>query len=409
MASDESTKFVISMFARHYKEAALEMPERFSKREFGFMLFDRPGMIRHTGFSTRADLKKFLVERIPAHVYYSSAYYEKPGAPTMTEKKWLGADLIFDLDADHVRGAEKLPYEQMLQRVKEEVTRLLDEFILHDLGFEAKDVRIVFSGGRGYHLHINHPSVVRLSSHERREIVDYITGTDLDLEILFPKTPIEIRRFKENVYSVYRRRMPKGADGGWFARIRNGIDSLFEEMERMTPEEQKNHLTKLMMDSGVKVGPKTADGVYRELFEGGEGKRGIDKMRNEDNIEVFSDDRHLRAFLELVRRGMAPAIAGETDEPVTSDIKRLIRLPGSLHGKTGFEVVPLERDDLDDFDPFRDAVPESFGKEQIGVVCEKPVEVRLKDHDYVLDAGRNSVPEFVAVHLICRRLATLSP
>ena len=106
----------MSMFSKHYREAALAMPDRFAKREFGFMFFDRDFVMRHLGFPTRAALKKYLVEQVPSHAYYSCAYYEKPDAPTMAEKKWLGADLIFDLDADHVEGAKDLPYEKMLLR-----------------------------------------------------------------------------------------------------------------------------------------------------------------------------------------------------------------------------------------------------------------------------------------------------
>jgi DNA primase small subunit len=51
-----------------------------------------------------------------------------------------------------------------------------------------------------------------------------------------------------------------------------------------------------------------------------------------------------------------PLAKGETDEPVTADTKRLIRLPGSLHGKSGLKVVTLTRSSLDGFDPLRDAV-----------------------------------------------------
>src|SRR4030067_679233 len=134
MALDASTRFIMKMFSKHYRQTALTMPERFSKREFGFMFFDRQGMMRHVGFPTRAALKKYLVEQVPAHVYSSCAYYETPDAPTMAEKKWQGADLIFDLDADHVEGAQSMPYEKMLERGKEEGTRLVDEFLLRDLG-----------------------------------------------------------------------------------------------------------------------------------------------------------------------------------------------------------------------------------------------------------------------------------
>jgi DNA primase small subunit len=92
---------------------------------------------------------------------------------------------------------------------------------------------------------------------------------------------------------------------------------------------------------------------------------------------------------------------------VTSDIKRLIRLPSSLHGKTGFEVMPMSRERLDSFDPFLDAVPKAFGTKPVNLRLEKPVEVRLRDETLSIDAGVSSVPEFAAVFLICRRLAKL--
>jgi len=40
------------------------------------------------------------------------------------------------------------------------------------------------------------------------------------------------------------------------------------------------------------------------------------------------------------------------DERVTLDIKRLIRHPGSLHGKTGLKTVQISYSDLERFDPF---------------------------------------------------------
>ena len=201
-------------FSKHYREAHLALPDRFSRREYGFMFFDRGFVMRHLAFPTRATLKKYLVEQVPSHAYYSSAYYERPDAPTMAEKKWLGADLIFDLDADHVEGTKGLPYEEMLEHVKREVVVLIDEFLLGDMGFDAGHMKIVFSGGRGYHVHVRDPMVTKLSSHERREIVDYITGTALDMDWVFPATPFEAARFKERVGVAYKRAMPRLEDAG---------------------------------------------------------------------------------------------------------------------------------------------------------------------------------------------------
>ncbi|MCJ7489245.1 MAG: DNA primase catalytic subunit PriS, partial [Thermoplasmata archaeon] len=229
MISNGSKRFVMKLFAKHYTESPLDMPERFARREFGFMFFDRTFMMRHMAFPSRAALKKYLVEQTPSHAYYSTAYYEKPDAPTMPEKSWLGADLLFDLDADHVEGTKGLSYEQMLGRVKREVKRLIDEFLNEDLGFDEGDLKIVFSGGRGYHVHVNSQKVLKLTSHERREIVDYVTGTGLDLDWVFPRSAFEQSRFKDRPGVSHRRAMPTRADGGWKRRIRRGIEELLAE------------------------------------------------------------------------------------------------------------------------------------------------------------------------------------
>ena len=408
MPKDATVRFVMNMFSRHYREAPLTMPDRFAKREFGFMFFDRDFVMRHMGFPSRAALKRYLVEQVPAHAYYSCAYYEKPDAPTMAEKKWLGADLIFDLDADHVEGAKALPYEKMLERVKVEVIRLIDEFLLGDFGFDAEDLKIVFSGGRGYHVHINSPKVLKLSSHERREIVDYIIGTDLDMDWVFPPTAFEAGRFKDRIDVEHRRTMPRTEDGGWRARMRRGIDDLLSQLEGMPREEGLKLLAETVKESKREIGQKTLDGMYDDLFIGSKGRKGVDRMRSEDTFEVFSDKRRADAFVAIVETRVKPRMKGETDEPVTSDVKRLIRLPSSLHGKTGFEVVPLTREALTTFDPFRDAVPGAFGDQKVKVKLEKPVSVRLKDTQFDLDAGESDVPEFAAVYLVCRRLAIIT-
>jgi DNA primase small subunit len=407
MTSDGSKRFVMKLFAKHYTEAPLDMPDRFARREYGFMFFDRNFMMRHMAFPSRAGLKKYLVEQTPSHAYYSSAYYERPDAPTMPEKKWLGADLLFDLDADHVEGTKGLPYEQMLERVKQEVERLIDEFLNGDLGFDESDLKIVFSGGRGYHVHIRSQRVLGLSSHERREIVDYVTGTDLDLDWVFPRSAFEQSRFKDRAGVGYRRGMPTLEDGGWKRRIRRGMDDLLAELEGMPEEDAKRFLSETLATSVRDIGPKTVGGMYADLFVKNRGRSGADRMREENTFEVFSDKRNSDAFLELVSLRVKGRVKGETDEPVTSDVRRLIRLPSSLHGKTGFEVVPMPRERLSSFDPFTDAVPKAFGEDLVGVSVEAPVSVTMRGSKFDLDCGSNMVPSYVAIHLICRNLAVL--
>jgi DNA primase small subunit len=103
---------------------------------------------------------------------------------------------------------------------------------------------------------------------------------------------------------------------------------------------------------------------------------------------------------------LRPRLAGEVDEPVTSDIKRLIRLPYSLHGKTGLRVEKMTRDELEGFDPLRDAVPSSLSDAPIKLKMAKKVDIRLKGERFSLE-GDVEVPEFAALFLLCRREAVL--
>jgi len=394
-------EFVVRWFRKYYTESPPPPPERFGRREFGFMFFDKTYVQRHISFSKSVEFNSFLVEQVPAHVYYSSAYYELPAAATMEEKKWLGADLIFDLDADHIKGSEGLSYEDMLAKVKKEMIRLLDDFIMGDLGFNSNDVKVVFSGGRGYHVHVFDPRVTGLKSHERREIVDYITGTDLDLNWVFEEKAFEKRQFKQTTRVHKSRLLPPDASTGWRRRMRDGIEMLMRDMEGLSLQDVRSRY-----DVAGDAPEKVLAEMMNDLFLRRGGKCGMEILIQKDTLEVFSNQRSQALFLKIVEGDIKRSLEGQVDEPVTSDIKRLIRLPQSLHGKTGLRVVPMSRDDLDEFDPLRDAVSEIFPDDPVTVNLENRVDVRLRGERFSL-RGTVEVPTFVAVFLICRRNATI--
>jgi DNA primase small subunit len=204
-----------------------------------------------------------------------------------------------------------------------------------------------------------------------------------------------------------KRGMPSSDDGGWRRRMRGGMEDLLASLDGKEAEEGLALLRGIFKESKIEIGKKTLEGLYQDLYSGKSGQRGVDRMRAENTFEVFSEKRHADAFLSVVDIRVKGRMKGETDEPVTSDIKRLIRLPSSLHGKTGFEVVPMTREKLDTFDPFTDAVAAEFGDDAVKVVVEKAAKVTLKGQEFSLKEGENEVPEYVAVFLICRRLATI--
>jgi DNA primase small subunit len=397
-APSKTVDFIKSRFRDYYKECKLDLPPRFGKREFGFMFFDRDFVQRHTRFATKNEIKQFLIDRVPAHVYHSAAYYERAGARTMMQKNWLGSDLIFDLDADHIVDAKKMSYGAMLDRVKEETQKLVDNFLVRDFGFDEKDLIMTFSGGRGYHIHIRDPRIWTLSSHERREIVDYILGTDIDESAIFVKKPYDRTPFEVK----YRFEMPVKTEQGWRGRIAGGI---IEEVERLQKMEKREAISRLKSLEGV--GASIAKEIYSILFEGKEGTTGYENLMK-GKVDIFSKDRYLnrfkKGFLEMARRSKS----GVTDEPVTSDIKRLIRLPSSLHGKTGFRVVLLTRSQLDDFDPLMDAVPSTWSDEPVSIRGKTDAKLHLKGETFNLKKDIIHLPEYAVIFFICRGLATIA-
>ncbi|MHA1835898.1 MAG: hypothetical protein ACTSYQ_03085, partial [Candidatus Odinarchaeia archaeon] len=101
------------MFKSYYsnlKEENLEVSE-IKSREWGFLFFDNPNFSRHIGFQSRGQLKNFCMRLGPSDVYHSAAYYEDPLIPNMSKKGWLGCDLIFDIDADHLETSCKIEHD----------------------------------------------------------------------------------------------------------------------------------------------------------------------------------------------------------------------------------------------------------------------------------------------------------
>ena len=400
---DEATvAWIRERFRRHYRAADLRLPPRYARREYGFMFWEAGMMQRHQSFKSAEALRDFLAGRTPMHAYFSSAYYETPGAPTMEEKGWLGADLVFDLDADHIDRVKGMPYEAMLEEVKREIARIVDGYLLADFGFDPSSLLITFSGGRGYHIHVRDPRVWELQSHERREIVDYITGTEFDADALFRKAPIELKQWKDRATVKYRHLMPRPDDPGWPGRLARGIVAAAERLEAMPKEAA---LEELAAVEGV--GGRMAGEIHDALFGRRGAGRGIDKLRRGD-VDIFPSDRYLEPFRRIF---VPPAVdlgKRETDEPVTSDIKRLIRMPGSLHGKTGLEVVPLTRSELDGFVPLRDAIPGAWTDEPGRLRLRTGIKITMRDETFNLGEGVDSVPEYLAIFLACRGVASIA-
>lgn len=345
--------FIKKMFVEYYKENShkINTPEYFGQREFGFLLFKQGIMLRHKSFGDIDALRNFIEMVTPSDIYYSSAYYENPSAP-MSEKNWLGADLVFDIDADHLDTTCKKLHgddwfcELCLIKAKREVLKLID-IIISDFGFSPKNIRVYFTGHRGYHLHTNAKEIRELGSNERKEIVDYVTGLGLDLK------SIKIKR-KNNTFSINGL---KPEDPGWRGRIARGIYEFSNNFK-------ENSESKFFKSSNIKTG-------------------------------------NLKTILKKIIKKNSVII----DPVVTIDTHRLIRLSETLHGKTGFRVMRIDINMLDDFDPFKDALAWK-GRKEIFVL--KAPKFRIGEEELgPYNKEKAELPTAGALLLICKRRAIL--
>ena len=382
---EERTRaYLRGRFRDHYRRTEITPPPAANEREWGFIPWtDGPGttMVRHRSLLELGDLSAFLVRKRPRHVYFSAGRFRDPGAKSMHAKDWQSADLVFDLDADHLPGVTlgEDSYAEMLATCKDALLRLL-EFLEDDFGFE--ELEIVFSGGRGYHVHVRDETVCHLEREHRREIVDYVRGIGLEYEELIEtetvaglgrKTPTERRTLQ--------------VEGGWGKRIHDHFMAFVDELLEM---DEADALERLQAFDGIGEGKAEAT---------------LNAARtNREQLEVGNVTVHT-AVSQLAERFVSRAIERDNapiDEPVTTDTNRLIRLPGSLHGGSGLETVRLDRGEIAGFDPLVDAVPETFRGQEITVDVTDGGTVELGGDSFTISEGDQSLPEYVAVFLMAR-------
>ncbi|MEM3641960.1 MAG: DNA primase small subunit domain-containing protein, partial [Candidatus Bathyarchaeia archaeon] len=251
--------------------------------------------------------------------------------------------------------------QDCMDTAKNETIKLL-EILRKDFGFSNNEIRVFFSGHRGYHIHIENEDARNLDAIQRKEIVDYVCGIGFDVNFQSPS----IRRAKN---------MPS-----WYERINKELQTFIinaceKDLERLglrkkvsrTLLERKNEILKSSEGADPwklirGVGPKT----WRKIFD------------------------------YCIQKGFV-----KIDTVVTADVHRLVRLTNTLHGKTGFKKVELPISRIDDFDPFKDAI--AFRKGTVTVLISNSPRFRIGDE--IFGPYKNvkvEMPTAAAVLLICK-------
>jgi len=402
----ERVSFIKQAFLHYYNEHAdrIKLPPDFRAREFAFLAFGERFMTRHRAIESHEELLNTIRALAPSDIYYSTAYYTRP-TDEMERKGWQGADLVFDVDADHIdtpckskhdmwrcsdcklTGSGSTPTQcpscgkskfeerawfcdDCLRAAKDEVLKLLD-FVTKDFGIREQDTHVFFSGHRGYHLHVRTNEVRKLDESQRKEIVDYVLGLGLDA-------------FYHGLYKKPRDAIigPQREDPGWRGRFAR-------EVYRLIMEGTEDELT------AVGFSRRQARLIIKERPEREE-RWGDRILWSEFEDRFHITDATWKAMLsQAVSRG---ALLAEIDTVVTTDTHRLIRLPETLNGKTGLRAVPVTN--LDTFDPFLD--PIAFEGEQAVRVTEAPV-FRMGNNTFgPFKDEEVTLPAAAAMLLLCK-------
>jgi len=400
-----SQRFVSQKFSEYYasRSNTLSSPETLGQRELAFFLFKERLMVRHRSAINLNGLRRLIEDLQPSDVYYSCAYYENPEAE-MNKKGWLGADLVFDIDADHIPtkcdkihdewtcktcgfcgtgaqpekcskcGGQKFdtktwPCERCIDSAKDETAKLID-MLEKDFGLSERDIHIFFSGHRGYHVHVENESVRVLDSIARKEMVDYITGLGLNLS----------------------RKEKAGSDGKALSRAFNlhefgRYGRMKRDIRRFIEGATKDYLAA----AGIKGRASTGILQYRQQVLEHCIEKGLwDSVRDVGDETWFK----IAAYLTNLQISVI-------DTVVTTDIHRLIRMNGTLHGKSGLLKIEFPVKRLTAFDPFKEAV--AFKEGTVKVSVSSAPEFRIGESMY--GPYRNTIvelPTAAAVLLVCK-------
>jgi len=373
-------------FQEYYQNAEITLPPRFTSREWGFLSWKGGIMNRHVNFRTVKEVKAYLARIAPAHCYHSVAYYKDPSKNTMIDKEWQGADLIFDLDADHLPEMEdvkkgKIPFSKLMEYIREQTYRLVVDVLLGDFGLSEEDLLITFSGGRGYHVHVRTPELLTLPSGARREIADYLTGKGLDLNKILinagytKEYPIRGKGIERKNLGIEK--LPKKDAKGWQGIITRYIHNTLNDLREKSDDEKKPIMKKLSVSKDM-----------------------LDFKDNNDDIFNKLPKTPKKRFVKIALKETAIY----PDEPVTGDIHRLIRLPGSLHGGSGLKVTTMNSKKLEKFDPMKDAIAFGDNLVKIRSIVSHPVTMgdglaTLKPESVV------DLPEKAAIYFMARNWA----
>ena len=372
--NEQDIKFLEDTFKKYYFDHfdLIRVPDRTSEREFGFQKFNS-GMTRHISLKDNKELHLLLMKNIPSDVYCSNACYSFPNLP-MNEKDWKEADLIFDIDAK-------------------------------DLNFDCRINHTVSICGECNTIFIKHSNCPRCNSTklEKKSLPckNCIEGTKTEVKKLTEILVDDLAIDRKDIHVYF------SGNEGFHVYTYN---TQFQELG----SRERSDLADYILFKGLipetfgmkKLRPKRSS--FPDFNENGWRGRfsrqvyGSKSKRSKIISELISDGYSL--FQKKLEK-LSSVIGAQIDPNVTMDVHRIFRLPGSLNSKSGFTKIFCN--DLTKFDPYNEAL--FLNEDSIEIHANCPIEFKIKNKKFgPYNNERVTVPTYVAVYMICKKLASVS-
>jgi len=361
MMDEATASFLRKTYREYYfnNPDSVELPTNIEEREFGYIPFDG-SMIRHLAFANSGELIAELVRQAPSSVYCSNARYSHPRLP-MEEKGWTGADLIFDIDADSIPTLCKSRHNRWYCRNC------------------RKEGRVPRPAACPY-CHEANPIEVRWTCLECLNATREHAHKLID----FLRRDFGVSEMKIRTYFSGSR--------GYHVQVQ---DERFNPLNSQSRAEIANYIR----GEGVLL-PKSRTSSTTQHEEYGWSERVrlfASTTAEQTGRKGARDSQRLAKVLQMN--------AAMIDQSVTTDIHRVFRMPGTVHGNSG--LLKMRVTSLDDFDPTVD--PVILQDERVRVYIEYSPQFQLKGEQFgPYNSTLTDLPMYAAVFLLTKGLAKIS-
>lgn len=356
-------------------------PDDFNKREFMFIINEN--VTRNLSFSTPEEMKKFMVSNSVESAYVG-AVYDKP--PSKTNRiqylNWRYREFIFDIDlSDYdavdpdgnyvgVRtcGCDKYGYCKLCWPLVIDAATFIDETMIEDFGF--KEMKWFFSGRRGVHGWVMENETKNLTNEQRTSILNYLTMiNDPTRSQSIEEIPNEAKPLRNRIFSLL---VKPYIEYAFLRDLENPVlqcqnckskfraYELIKEVTGRKAEGLKfDTINKRIQENKIKCQYCSGELInitQQELENFGltefKASKIIKQVKGTSNFNhnqyniIMPDVWKVR---RKVSNDMILRRYPRIDKAVSTDIKRVSRIPYSIHGSTG--KIAVEIMDLNSFYP----------------------------------------------------------